>query len=76
MGLLSVASLQQSALESEGWLGVFSLTDLLKILYAVCMHVVGDVKKILVHGWKVSCMYRWYSIAVGCVRAVLQVRTS
>lgn len=30
MGLLSVASVQQSALKSVGWLGVFSLTDLLK----------------------------------------------
>jgi hypothetical protein len=47
-----------------------------KILYEVCMHVIGDVKKIWVHKWKVSCMYCWCNVAVGCVSAVLEVRTS
>jgi hypothetical protein len=39
MGLLSVASVQQSALESEGWFGEFSLTDLLKF----CMQYVCNM---------------------------------
>jgi len=39
MGLLSVALVQQSALESAGWFGVFSLTDLLKFcVHYVCAH--------------------------------------
>jgi hypothetical protein len=48
----------------------------IKILYAVCMHMIGDVMKIWVHKWKVSCVYCWCSVAVGCLSALLQVRTS